>query len=130
MSIIKETKRKTTQTIRNMKVKGEKISVLTAYDFTMASILDEAGIDVILVGDFNQTPYSFVYNSFKEIMNNAFETAGNGFGFTYRGSTLFFLRIDNQFYDPRLKAIDFKTHKQVPYSDHYPIEARYLIVPD
>src|SRR5690606_9343737 len=85
---------------------------------------------VILVGDFNQTPYSFVYNSFKEIMNNAFETAGNGFGFTYRGSTLFFLRIDNQFYDPRLKAIDFKTHKQVPYSDHYPIEARYLIVPD
>lgn len=51
MSVTKEIKRKTTQTIRNMKVKGEKITVLTAYDFTMASILDEAEVDVILVGD-------------------------------------------------------------------------------
>lgn len=51
MSISKEIKRKTTQTIREMKSKGEKISMLTAYDFTMATILDQAGIDVILVGD-------------------------------------------------------------------------------
>ncbi len=80
---------------------------------------------VILVGDFNQTPYSFVYNSFKEIMHNAFEKAGSGFGFTYGGSTLFFLRIDNQFFDPGLKAIDFQTHRDVPYSDHYPIEGKY-----
>ena len=82
---------------------------------------------VILVGDFNQTPYSFVYNSLKEIMDNAFEKAGNGFGFTYGGSTLFFLRIDNQFYDPRMKAIEFETYDAVPYSDHYPIEARYVL---
>ena len=41
----------TTQTVVEMKQKGEKISMLTAYDFTMARILDSAGIDVILVGD-------------------------------------------------------------------------------
>lgn len=41
----------TTQTVVNMKKSGEKISMLTAYDFTMASIVDAAGIDVILVGD-------------------------------------------------------------------------------
>ncbi len=41
----------TTQTVVNMKQSGEKISMLTAYDFTMASIVDSAGIDVILVGD-------------------------------------------------------------------------------
>lgn len=41
----------TTQTVVNMKGQGQKISMLTAYDFTMAGILDEAGIDVILVGD-------------------------------------------------------------------------------
>lgn len=41
----------TTQTVVEMKQRGEKISMLTAYDFTMASIIDQAGIDVILVGD-------------------------------------------------------------------------------
>ena len=47
----KEYKRITTKTLVDMKKKGEKISLLTAYDFTMAKILDSSGIDVILVGD-------------------------------------------------------------------------------
>ncbi|QQX75898.1 MULTISPECIES: 3-methyl-2-oxobutanoate hydroxymethyltransferase [Aequorivita] len=47
----KEYKRITTKTLVDMKRKGEKISMLTAYDFTMAKIVDSAGIDVILVGD-------------------------------------------------------------------------------
>jgi len=37
--------------LRSMKEKGERISMLTAYDYSMARILDEAGIDVLLVGD-------------------------------------------------------------------------------
>lgn len=41
----------TTQTVVQMKEQGEKISMLTAYDYTMATIVDAAGIDVILVGD-------------------------------------------------------------------------------
>ena len=47
----KEVKRITTHVLKNMKVQGEKISMLTAYDFSMARILDEAGIEVLLVGD-------------------------------------------------------------------------------
>ncbi len=47
----KEYKRITTKTLVDMKKKGEKISMLTAYDYTMAKIVDNAGIDVILVGD-------------------------------------------------------------------------------
>ena len=51
MSVQKEIKRVTTKTLQQMKNNGEKISMLTAYDFSMAQMVDEAGIDVILVGD-------------------------------------------------------------------------------
>ena len=44
-------KRVTTLTLSEMKQNGEKISMLTAYDYTLAKIIDNAGIDVILVGD-------------------------------------------------------------------------------
>lgn len=47
----KQYKRVTTKSLVEMKANGEKISMLTAYDFTMAKIIDGAGIDVILVGD-------------------------------------------------------------------------------
>ncbi len=51
MSSTKETKRITTNTLQKMKTAGEKISMLTAYDFSFAKIIDGAGIDIILVGD-------------------------------------------------------------------------------
>src|ERR1043165_8079402 len=46
-----EEKKITTHTLQEMKKRGEKISMLTAYDIAMAKILDAAGIDVLLVGD-------------------------------------------------------------------------------
>jgi 3-methyl-2-oxobutanoate hydroxymethyltransferase len=52
MSTYTEDNRKvTTHRLTEMKQRGEKISMLTAYDYSMASIIDQAGIDVILVGD-------------------------------------------------------------------------------
>lgn len=52
MSTYSEDKRKvTTHRLWEMKQKSEKISVLTAYDYMMAKIIDEAGIDAIIVGD-------------------------------------------------------------------------------
>lgn len=51
MSVNKEIKKVTTNTLQKMKSAGEKISMLTAYDFSFAKIIDGAGIDVILVGD-------------------------------------------------------------------------------
>ena len=47
----KQYKRITVKTLVDMKSKGEKISMLTSYDYTMAKIVDGAGVDVILVGD-------------------------------------------------------------------------------
>lgn len=51
MSVHKNVKRVTTNVLQEMKNSGEKISMLTGYDFSMARIIDAAGVDVILVGD-------------------------------------------------------------------------------
>ena len=51
MSINKEIKKVTTNTLQRLKNNGEKISMITAYDFSFARLFDSAGIDVILVGD-------------------------------------------------------------------------------
>ncbi|MFT6216343.1 MAG: 3-methyl-2-oxobutanoate hydroxymethyltransferase, partial [Roseivirga sp.] len=52
MSIHKSVIKKiTTHQLQAMKDRGEKISMLTAYDFSMASLIDAAGVDIILVGD-------------------------------------------------------------------------------
>ena len=51
MSVIRKRKKVTVRTIGRMKKRGDKIAVLTAYDYFMAGLLDQAGIDIILVGD-------------------------------------------------------------------------------
>src|ERR1700754_2463532 len=51
MSVNKEVKRITTNTLQKMKANAEKIAMITAYDFSFARIFDAAGVDVILVGD-------------------------------------------------------------------------------
>jgi len=51
MALHEIVRRVTTHVLHEMKLKGEKIAMLTAYDFSMARILDQAGIDIILVGD-------------------------------------------------------------------------------
>lgn len=51
MSVNKEIRRVTTHKLQEMKNNGEKIAMLTAYDYSMAAIVDNAGMDIILVGD-------------------------------------------------------------------------------
>lgn len=51
MSVHSEIKKVTTHNLLDMKMRGEKIAMLTSYDYSMAKLVDEAGIDIILVGD-------------------------------------------------------------------------------
>ncbi len=81
---------------------------------------------IILLGDLNEIPYSYTYFKLSESLLNAFEVAGRGFGFTYN-RILFFLRIDHIFSSPELKATNFKTHREVDYSDHYPVSASFRL---
>ncbi|WP_448519144.1 endonuclease/exonuclease/phosphatase family protein [Rhodoflexus sp.] len=80
---------------------------------------------VILCGDLNDVPYSHTYYRLSRLLDNAFEKAAAGLGFTYNGK-LFFLRIDNQFYSKGLKATYLQTNRAVDHSDHFPLKAGYI----
>jgi endonuclease/exonuclease/phosphatase family metal-dependent hydrolase len=78
---------------------------------------------VIVTGDLNDTPYSYSYQTLREKLNNSFEKAGNGLGFSYNGKL--YLRIDQQFASPELNIKRFTTHNEIKYSDHFPLEGVY-----
>ncbi len=79
---------------------------------------------VVVGGDMNDIPYSYSYFALKGSLENAFEQAGRGFGFSYNGR-LFFLRIDHQFFSQGLSVERFFTYQDVGFSDHFPIKAVY-----
>ncbi len=81
---------------------------------------------VVFAGDFNDTPYSYSYRTFRSAFANAFEKKGNGFGFSMN-SRLFFLRIDNIFFSDEFGTRSFETKREVKFSDHFPIEASFRL---
>jgi endonuclease/exonuclease/phosphatase family metal-dependent hydrolase len=89
-------------------------------------LINDSPYPVILCGDFNETPYGNAYGSIRDRLKNAFEEAGNGFGFTLNRSPSM-VRIDNQFCSESIKVLDFKTLREIDYSDHFPILGRYEV---
>lgn len=74
---------------------------------------------MIICGDFNNTPYSYVYRKIKGELTDAFEEAGNGFGRTF-DFKYFPVRIDFILVDESFKVNGFKSYEE-KLSDHYPI---------
>lgn len=74
---------------------------------------------VILCGDFNDVPYSFVYNTMLGNMVDGFKECGHGFMYTYRGGKKA-VRIDYIFHDQDIKGVDYY-RTDLSYSDHYPV---------
>ncbi|TDB67856.1 endonuclease/exonuclease/phosphatase family protein [Arundinibacter roseus] len=117
-------KRETKGTIRQMRrgfnERSQEVAILDQWQ----SI---SPYPVIICGDFNDTPYSYVYGRLAQKLTNAFEKKGHGFGFTYNRLP-YFIRIDHQFYDHRrLELTDFQTLNTIPFSDHYPLTATYML---
>ncbi len=83
---------------------------------------------VLLAGDFNDLPYSYSYDQFAGALQNAWATAGFGVGATYHGR-LPGLRIDQQFASPRWRVRGCRVHREIPWSDHFPVEALYQLGP-
>jgi endonuclease/exonuclease/phosphatase family metal-dependent hydrolase len=92
---------------------------------TLKAWIESSPHPVVVCGDFNETPYSYVYGRTRKLLTNAFEEKGSGFGFTYNHLP-YFIRIDHHFYDKeRLTLTDFVTDRSVRFSDHYPLMGVY-----
>ena len=84
----------------------------------VANEVRSSNVPCIVCGDFNDVPYSYVYNTMLGDMVDGFKECGSGFMYTYRGSKM--VRIDYIFHDKQLEGI--KYYKMpLTYSDHFPV---------
>ncbi|MHC1707285.1 MAG: endonuclease/exonuclease/phosphatase family protein [Bacteroidales bacterium] len=80
---------------------------------------------VVVCGDFNDTPLSYVYHVISEDLRDGFVQAGFGMGKTYSGVFPSY-RIDYILYSPRFRAVHYRVLRR-NYSDHYPLTARLIV---
>lgn len=78
---------------------------------------------IIICGDMNNSPFSYVYRNIKGKLKDAFEEAGEGFGATYK-FRYYPARIDYIFTDSKMKVKEFESFPDFENSDHYPIMTR------
>lgn len=98
------------------KIKGAQVDAV-------ASFIDE-NVDrydyVIVCGDFNDSPISYAHHRFSKHLDDAFTVAGNGLGFSYRRSGMFF-RLDHILVSESVKVYDSYVDGDIDASDHQPI---------
>ncbi len=82
-------------------------------------MLENCEVPVILAGDFNDTPASYIYHQVTERLTDSYVEQGRGFCTTYHGPYPAF-RIDYIFHSPELQTLSYKRIK-TSVSDHYPI---------
>lgn len=85
---------------------------------TVAGEIAQSPYPVVLCGDFNDVPYSYVYTTMKGALRDGFRECGSGWMYTFRGSKS--VRIDYIFHSTQLQGIKYYK-KNLTYSDHYPV---------
>jgi len=91
----------------------------------LKSHIGEISLPVIICGDFNDTPVSYVYRTVRKGLKDSFVEAGKGFGKTYEQIFPSF-RIDYILHSKDLHAAEFKTIK-AGLSDHYPLVSTLIL---
>lgn len=87
----------------------------------VAQLISESPYPVIVCGDFNDVPYSYVYKTMLGDLTDGFKECGQGFMYTFGGRKA--VRIDYIFHDEALTGESYYT-KEITYSDHYPVFMR------
>ncbi|NJW51602.1 endonuclease/exonuclease/phosphatase family protein [Salinimicrobium oceani] len=86
-------------------------------------LLRETNNRSIVLGDFNNTAYSYIYRELRsQGLNDAYKEAGNGFGKTFELNGFLPLRIDFILPHESMEILTFSNH-EVPFSDHFPISS-------
>ena len=86
---------------------------------TLAMDMRESEVPIIVCGDFNDVPYSYVYNTMKGELIDGFKECGSGWMYTFRGGKKK-VRIDYIFHDKMFKGLTYYK-KDLTYSDHFPV---------
>jgi endonuclease/exonuclease/phosphatase family metal-dependent hydrolase len=89
-------------------------------------LIQKSPYPILVVGDLNETPSGWAYGTIRERLQNSFEAAGSGFGFTLNRSP-YLVRIDDQFFSKEWKATNFQTLRNIKYSDHFPTVGQYIL---
>ena len=101
-------------------------TVRTNHVDTLLKVVAATPYRHIVVGDFNDTPMSYVYNRMTEKLTDLFTEKGSGFGYTYR-PMWGWLRIDYVMYSDGLEPLHYKSDTEVVLSDHIPVSAQFDI---
>lgn len=99
-------------------------TVRTDHVDTLLKVVAATPYRHIVVGDFNDTPMSYVYNRMTEKLTDLFTEKGSGFGYTYR-PMWGWLRIDYVMYSEGFEPVNYKSDSEVVLSDHIPVSAQF-----
>lgn len=97
-----------------MSIRGPQADIIAEY------IQKEYSPYMIVCGDFNDTPVSYVHNRISKKLHDAFIEAGNGPGITYNRNFLYF-RIDHVMVGSAYRVLECKVDDSIDASDHYPL---------
>lgn len=93
---------------------------------TLVARIARSPYPVLLTGDLNDLPYSYPYDQLADHLQNAWASTGLGIGATYHGK-LPGLRIDQQFASKEWEVLGCRVHREIVWSDHFPVEALYRL---